>query len=308
MIDIISEEGDKTTNNIIEWILYYKNVVNRINFENFQDFTIVLGNKKYESNLKTVYHRRAKINAIPINNSFEKYIKFLKEDEDICNKAIEKIHKDNMFYVGGYNEEQQHNKLLDLHIAKMVGFNIPSTLITNKKKDLFDFYNICNKKIITKPIKNSLFIQDENHLEFGEHTFIITNEEGEILDSIFNLGLFQEYIQKKFEIRVFVFSEKIYSMAIFSQNNVNTQVDYRNYDHEKPNRCVPYNLPNTIKRKIFKFMKYKKIDTGSIDIIFSTNNKYFFLENNPQGQFDWLSKNCNYNIEKEIAEILISQI
>jgi hypothetical protein len=45
MIDIISEEGDKTTNNIIEWILYYKNVVNRINFENFQDFTIVLGNK-----------------------------------------------------------------------------------------------------------------------------------------------------------------------------------------------------------------------------------------------------------------------
>ena len=37
MIDIISEEGDKTTNNIIEWILYYKNVVNRINFENFQD-------------------------------------------------------------------------------------------------------------------------------------------------------------------------------------------------------------------------------------------------------------------------------
>ena len=97
-------------------------------------------------------------------------------------------------------------------------------------------------------------------------------------------------------------------MAIFSQNNVNTQVDYRNYDHEKPNRCVPYNLPNTIKRKIFKFMKYKKIDTGSIDIIFSTNNKYFFLENNPQGQFDWLTKNCNYNIEKEIAEILISQI
>ena len=69
MIDIISEEGDKTTNNIIEWILYYKNVVNRINFENFQDFTIVLGNKKYESNLKTVYHRRAKINAIPINNA-----------------------------------------------------------------------------------------------------------------------------------------------------------------------------------------------------------------------------------------------
>ena len=46
------------------------------------------------------------------------------------------------------------------------------------------------------------------------------------------------------------------------------------------------------------------INTGSIDLIYSLSNEYVFLEVNPQGQFDWLSKNCNYYIEKDIAELL----
>lgn len=308
MIDIISEEGDRTTNNIIEWILSYNKIVQRLNYEEFKDFTIFLSNIKYESKLKNVFHRRAKLNVIPGSNNFTKYFNFLKEEEDVCIKAFEKINKESFNYIGGYMEEQQHNKLFDLHIAKKVGLTIPNTLVTNRKEDLLNFYTTCNKRIITKPIKNSLFIQEEQFLEFGKPTFIVSDEDIDILDNNFNLGLLQECIDKKFEIRVFIFKEKVYSMAIFSQNNEKTQMDYRNYDEEKPNRCVPYSLPKLMVNKIFNFMKYKDIDTGSIDIIFSKKNKYYFLENNPQGQFDWLSKNCNYYIEKEIAETLISQI
>lgn len=66
MIEIISEERDKTTNSIIEWMLHYKNDIKRINVENFTDFTILLDNKKEVSDVNSVFHRRAKLNVIPL--------------------------------------------------------------------------------------------------------------------------------------------------------------------------------------------------------------------------------------------------
>lgn len=53
----------------------------------------------------------------------------------------------------------------------------------------------------------------------------------------------------------------------------------------------------------------KRIDliTGSIDIIKSTNGKYYFLEVNPVGQYLAPSFLCNYNLPKIIAEWLIKK-
>jgi D-alanine-D-alanine ligase-like ATP-grasp enzyme len=48
------------------------------------------------------------------------------------------------------------------------------------------------------------------------------------------------------------------------------------------------------------------LDTGSIDMILDRKNEYVFLEVNPTGQFGWLSKSCNYYIEKEVAKHMLS--
>lgn len=92
-------------------------------------------------------------------------------------------------------------------------------------------------------------------------------------------------------------------MAIFSQNDNKTSVDFRNYNLKKPNRVVPYKLPSYIENKLLKFAKSADLDTGSFDLIVTKKEKeYVFLEVNPYGQFGWLSKNCNYYLEKLIAE------
>lgn len=39
-------------------------------------------------------------------------------------------------------------------------------------------------------------------------------------------------------------------MAIFSQNDDQTKVDFRNYNINKPNRNVPFMLPNELESKI----------------------------------------------------------
>ena len=48
------------------------------------------------------------------------------------------------------------------------------------------------------------------------------------------------------------------------------------------------------------------LQMGSIDMIFSTEGDYVFLEVNPSGQFTGYANPCNYNIEKHIAEYLIA--
>jgi D-alanine-D-alanine ligase-like ATP-grasp enzyme len=57
-------------------------------------------------------------------------------------------------------------------------------------------------------------------------------------------------------------------------------------------------LPKIFEKKLHKLMQLLKINCGSIDILVTPNDEFYFLEVNPIGQFQWLSKNCNYFIEQ----------
>ena len=44
--------------------------------------------------------------------------------------------------------------------------------------------------------------------------------------------------------------------------------------------------------------------TGSLDFILTPSGEYVFLEVNPSGQYDMISKPCNYHLDKAIATFL----
>jgi glutathione synthase/RimK-type ligase-like ATP-grasp enzyme len=120
-------------------------------------------------------------------------------------------------------------------------------------------------------------------------------------------SLIQEYIEKEYEVRVFYLDGVCYSMAIFSQNDTQTSVDFRQYNRKKPNRNVPYHLPVSLQEKVEKIMTSLRLNTGSLDFIRSVNGEYFFLEINPAGQYGMMSQRCNYNLEKKVAEWLCKE-
>lgn len=94
-------------------------------------------------------------------------------------------------------------------------------------------------------------------------------------------------------------------MAIFSQENEKTKIDFRNYDFKNPNRVSRYQLPLSIEKKLSKLMKKIGLNTGSIDLIKAIDNYYYFLEVNPSGQFGMTSFPCNYYLHKKTANFLI---
>jgi glutathione synthase/RimK-type ligase-like ATP-grasp enzyme len=94
-------------------------------------------------------------------------------------------------------------------------------------------------------------------------------------------------------------------MAILSQADEQTKIDFRRYNEKKPNRFVPFKLPAEIDQKIRLLFKKIGLNTGSVDMIVDQQDNYYFLEINPVGQFGMVSQPCNYFLEKQVALHLI---
>jgi ATP-GRASP peptide maturase of grasp-with-spasm system len=196
------------------------------------------------------------------------------------------------------------NKLIVLHKAALAGLCIPKTLLTNSKKSLALFFSSF-LSIVTKPISGGVFIRDRNKTgHYFAYTEIISEDYLESFASDFFPSKFQEYIDKVLELRIFFLGDVFYSMAIFSQSDEKTKVDFRKYNREKPNRTVPYKLPLEIEEKLRTLMFELELESGSIDMIVTKDDEYVFLEVNPVGQFGMVSEPCNYYLEMEIAKYL----
>ncbi|HMU05851.1 MAG TPA: hypothetical protein PJ990_19590, partial [Saprospiraceae bacterium] len=119
-------------------------------------------------------------------------------------------------------------------------------------------------------------------------------------------SLFQEYIDKKFEIRSFFIGEKFFHCAMFTQNDDVTKVDFRRFSQDSFTRRIVYNMPKETEDKLRKLVKHYQLSSGSIDSIYTKAGEIYFLEINPVGQFGFISYFCNFYLEVEFADFLIS--
>ena len=304
---IITENDDSITDSVIAWTIANGITVKRIN--NYSDikFSVNISNEKKSlsffanQEISKVWHRRARLNLLNLEKVPNKEIlSYIKKENDALYKSIEIYLKESSEYVGSWLKETENYKITQLLYAKEIGIDVPDTLVTNNKSELLSFFRKCNQ-IIVKDIRYPVYINIDSDVLLSKGVKRVMLEDIQTLEDLFSPMLFQKEILKKFEVRVFFFQEKYYAMAIFSQDDEKTKLDYRNYNRENPNRNVPVILPQILIEKLKLLMKKYDLNTGSIDLIFSHENQFVFLEVNPQGQFEWLSKNCNYYIEKDIA-------
>lgn len=330
MILILSQNHiEEPTNRIIDWLLFNKANFVRINGDQFSiksdiyfnvgNTSIKYNNGKIDTNeINVVWYRRW--NPMRIRDSFIDYVfdnGFNKEEVNLFNSYNKYLNNEYgetiKFFFNLFSEKKSIpnitkikgnlNKLTVLNVASKIGLKIPETIITNSKKDVFSFLEK-NSNIITKPISEVSILTYKNE-EIRMLTKELSSEDVMKMPDFFFPTLFQKAIDKTFEIRIFFIENFFYSMAIFSQTDKETSSDFRNYNYQMPNRCIPFNVPNNIMDKLKRLMVEIELNTGSIDLIYNEkNDEYIFLEVNPVGQFGMVSDPCNYNIEKKIAEIL----
>ncbi|MET0759856.1 MAG: grasp-with-spasm system ATP-grasp peptide maturase [Flavobacterium sp.] len=315
MILILSTPRDLDTQYVIDWLVKYEKDYFRLNDEdlingNVEFFYNPKDEKKsylkqsskilYIENIKVVWFRK-----FGFLKTYEEdlgkrndLVKYLYSELKVISNLLFKL-LDNKTWL--FKKKNMLTKLEILKLANDVGINIPETLITSRKSDLRSFFGI-NTSLISKSIG------DGKHIEYDNFNYPFYTVKIDSLENIaekFTTTLFQKYIHKEYELRIFYIDEKFYSMVIFSQNNEKTKIDFRNYDFTNPNRFEPYALPKKIEIQLNNLMKKIGLNTGSIDMIKGSDSKYYFLEVNPSGQFGMTSSPCNYPLHENVANFLI---
>lgn len=323
MILIISEHNDVSTTDVIKWIIHLKKEFIRINsndtisikdIEIGNNFTLLINNEIeiFYSQITSVWYRRGFLNIDILQKTYDSNCyEFYEELDNACKKQNHLIVQDLLTFLFYKLDKLKHinsfftadiNKLWVLEKAISVGLKIPKTFITSSKQSLSNFIN--NEHfVITKHINNGLPLKNKDLVIYNYTAILETDLLNKLSDEFFP-SLFQNEIQKEYELRIFFLDGLFHTMAIFSQIDVQTKVDFRNYNFDKPNRNVPFILPIKIAKKLKKLMNLCKLNCGSIDMILDTKKEYYFLEINPIGQFGMVSNPCNYFIEEVIAKYL----
>jgi glutathione synthase/RimK-type ligase-like ATP-grasp enzyme len=142
---------------------------------------------------------------------------------------------------------------------------------------------------------------------YGLYTAEVSEQDVAALPETVFPSLVQAMVEKSWEVRAFYLAGDLYAMAIFSQGDRQTEVDFRRYNRARPNRAVPYRLPGEVAEKLRALMRELAMETGSLDLIRTPDGRHVFLEVNPAGQFGMVSHRCNYRLEKRVAEHLIER-
>ena len=302
MILIVTNSEDKT----IDYFL--RSVSNnhfRLNTDGFlTDYTFDFSKRWYIRNKKDnllinqdringIYYRRPVLPQLDLKSSNEYLLKQLQNEfYDILDSFINSI---NIKYLNSkYDMIKAENKLIQLQIAKNIGFHIPQTIITNDKNKL-SHYLAKNKEYCIKPLYLSYF--ELNGSEYIPYTAILKKSDYSLLTKC--PVLIQEYIEKNYELRLTCVGDKIFPVKILSQANDNTKVDWR------INNCsdVEYkkaSISNDLKNMCYNLLSCFDLNFACMDLIVSQDNKVYFLDLNPNGQWAWLDELLNLGIAKKI--------
>jgi ATP-GRASP peptide maturase of grasp-with-spasm system len=326
MIIIISQiEGEHSTVAVMDWLHYRQARYRRVNgsdaIHHFAYHIGATGENEVQSSheyfkdvfkeANTVWYRRWMGRHVALrdskmlggDNNFMNVFNFIRREHTALREHF--LHQLKPVHRLGNPDKDALNKMNVLIAAGKAGLTIPRSIITASRQELLSFCEAVGG-IIVKSLKDpAMFSHDE--AAYVSYTATLTKEEISTLPATFFPSLVQEHVQKAFEIRVFYLDGDCYAMAIFSQSNKKTQVDFRKYDKAHPNRNVPYTLPPAIVKRLRVLMETLELNCGSIDIIKTPEEQYYFLEVNPVGQFGMVSFPCNYFLEEKIADWLIKK-
>lgn len=192
-------------------------------------------------------------------------------------------------------------KMGQLQRAIQCGFEVPQSCLTSNPDEVRAFYETCNGqmifKVLTDPFLGTPTVvekhPDQPPPEAREtKTTLITEKELELLDSVRLVPcLFQEYVPKQKELRVTIIGDELFVAEIDSQACEGTKVDWRNWSAGGLN--ISYrkgSLPPDVAQRCMDLVRSYRLNFSAIDLILTPDDRYVFIENNPNGQFMWVEK------------------
>ena len=199
-----------------------------------------------------------------------------------------------------------HRKMLQLHIAGKVGFKTPPTVVTNNADAALLFAEKLNSDLAIKSL-GALSVTEgtAERNAYGLFTRRITRAELEqVKDKVCHLPTtFQQFIEKRYELRVTCVGEKVFACRIQARPGDLTADDYR-FDTQNL-RHTACTCPE-LHARMQAYMRELRLNFACFDFIAPLDGEPIFLEANANGQWLWVENLTNHLIGKAIAEELMS--
>jgi len=322
---IISNEHDIHLTSVIEKLQKWGYSVFRLNTENlFSKYKIHITYKNNQivgsiinfvsgdiikiENIKTIWERRPMEPMNTYSPIDEKYMETISVEQISFYRQFRHSLTHCNWIGNPITDLRASSKILQKSIAQKVGFNIPKSVITNNFDELKLFLED-SRDYIVKPLKaDSIQIDEDNQMVFYARKVTFSQ-----LESISEIGFqnapnyIQEYIEKKYEIRLTMVGHKAFAAKIDSNSMLTGQgkEDWREgYDYGV--KFTEMHADPILVNKCKAFLNELKLNFGCFDFVVDQNENIFFLECNSNGQWLWIEEDTGMDISGAIAEWLIN--
>ena len=261
----------------------------------------------YGHEITAVWERRAMTpKHLPITHRERSINKYNREEAHGFLSFLRYYMRD-IYSIGSIVEDRPaESKMLQLAVAKSIGAKVPDTCYANYKSA---FENLCSKHemLSLKTINNdSIFVEGEKEYVFYSQKCKSADLMKQAPEAFSQTACYlQNYIDKKYELRITVCCNDIVACKIDSQIQGETtgKIDWRQgYDYNLRQEIVE--IPDSVKELCLSYLKRMKLNFGCFDFIVTPDDEYIFLECNPNGQWLWIELETGFDISEIVARNL----
>lgn len=196
------------------------------------------------------------------------------------------------------------HKVLQLRLARQLGFRIPETLITNSPDEARLFLKRHDRNgVIYKTVSVPMHaVGDDDYVSI--FTSAVPSDSFEQLGLVRNtLCMFQERVARSADIRVTVVGDSVFACALTSGSaSTDSFVDIRELYGQL---CYePSALPPSVEERLRTMLRDNGLLYGAFDLLLTPDGEYVFLELNPSGLFSWIEYETKQPITAALCAIL----
>ncbi len=177
-------------------------------------------------------------------------------------------------------------KGLQLRTAAQAGLNVPRTLISNDPERIRAFL-ASGERFVFKSFTPYTWIHaDDGRREAAMTQPIDRHARFDDASVLAAPGIYQAYIDKRYELRVTVIGTQLFAMRVRSNLRSGIDdVDWRAAVHDPQAQVQACRLPYALERKLLRLVRALGLVQGSIDLAVDALGEAHFLEINQGGQF-----------------------
>jgi len=288
-------------------------VLNTRDILEFREHTYALAGKQTTltrdnrqlKDVKSVWYRRSMLlhkEELPVR---EEHADFSLEAIKRFNELVFNQFSDALWISSYYAIRRANDKFWQLQVASRLGFNVPDTIMTNSGQKALEFTKR-HDAVIAKPAFARAYRHKDTMRAFYTTKVDATTDFSGL--SMAPAIIQQAIMDIEAELRITVVRDKVFAASVVGDTEgvAGHLRDWRPAGLLRDVTVREYDLPPKIAKLCVAHVKEMGLEFGAIDMIVDKKGKYWFLENNPNGQWGFVELATGQPIGKAIAELLMA--